>query len=439
MQTERDSLVLISADPGLVLRYKQACEYLLFEPRIFATLEELTRNDKCRPRTIVLDWTAEASISPAVLVQIRESLSKLKVLLIVNRADAAKAAQKSSGFRDAAWILKEDFIKTFLTEFYLFQSAYCEHFAILTADLFPDTMVYFNAYRYLPLNQKYFPVIHQDFVIGEKKYRRIEAAKVLFIERHDATSYSRYIEKYYDLFNVGLRKRARARMYQLLSSWRDNLLKALFHSQTIEKFSEENPDFILWLNEFINYTGSAKDSWSLFFELSQMSALRFENSQLELSISCHFTRHFGEDEMERIINLKALLTMARLTQNPLLYKKWLLNQGRKFEKEESDAWIAAMLQFEKHPLFLGSSLEAQDDYRLYCSQFVTKADSSFKDAAIVHVYWGEMVAHALLKSHEHEYSLEKFTEDVLINCKSDRILNEVWLEELRQFLLKTRT
>lgn len=436
MQQERDALVFISEDAKILSRFKMACEFLQVEMATLKSLHDFSADDKFRPRSLVLDLETDVAQSEEVLSKIRRSLPKLNVIFVVEDPLSAAEKLKLAGYKTPYVVQRDQLVQTFLLEFLLFQKGLCEFYEIQATDLFPDTMVYFNAYHYLPLNQKYFPLVLEDFVLTEKKYKKIEAIKSLYLDYESTAPYAQYIEKYFDQFNVGLKKRAKSKVYQLISAWRKAQLKSLYSLETVSTITDEEPDFGIWLNDVLNYARSAPDAWSLFFDFSHLPAFRFESSCFVLMVASYFSRYFGQDELERIMNVQGMIASARLSVDPLLYKKWLLSRGAGFSEDEKKIWNEVFVTYQKTPQFLATSEEAQKDFLTYYGQFVAKQNTSLQEAPIVHIYWAELMAFVFGKASQDDFKRQDLLEEVVVHCKSDGILNEAWVEELRQILLK---
>lgn len=434
MQQERDSLVLISKDEKFVGRCKQANEFLLLETFHYKSLDEYLKDDKNRPRTVVWDCELTESEAEQGLAKIRQFLPRTQVLQVVLNSDSFSSRAK------ADWIVsKDDMMKSYLPELFLFQKGLCEFYEIAPTDLFPDTMVYFNAYHYLPLNRRYFPLVHENFSLSERKHKKIENLKTLYIDRKDTTPYIQYIEKYFDQYKVGLKKRTRAWTYQLITGWRNFMMKRLYGFENPMDLATDCPDYPIWINEVLNYWRSANDPWSLVFEAAQLSYFKFESSCLETVIACFLSRFLGDDEAEKIINIKAEMSAYRQTVDPMLVKKWLATYGTEIPDEDRKKWGEYFALISQHPKFHKIDSTVAKEIQTYGAEFIAKEKSELKNKTLIHIYWGEVITSVFQKSRGDEFKKQDLLEEVIVRCKADGILNEAWIEELRRFLLKGPT
>ncbi len=330
--------------------------------------------------------------------------------------------------------ITEEMLASYALEFLLFQKNMCDFYEISPMDLFPDTMVYFNAYHYLPLNQKYLPFIHENFELSERKHRRIEQLKTLYIHQSDSSAYVQYIEKYYDQFKVGLRKRARARCYQLLTEWRDLLYSYLFEMREIESFATTRPDMPIWLNELLNYIAASEDPWSLIFEICHMDCLRFDHSMAELIVTCFLSRNLGEDEAETLLDIKMLITICQMRGDVLLYRKKLSNI--KLSEEEAEKWSHVGDVLSEYDLASTFPRSVKDDFDQFQKQFMLKKEETQNLSRLIYCYLGEAIVSSIISLPTDPYKKDELIEAIMVRVKSDGFLQEAWMEELRQFLKK---
>lgn len=428
MQQERNSFVLISSSEATLNRFKQAAEFVMVQTVFYASLKFFLDDDTVRPRTLLIDLCGLGEADQELLGKMKKLLPKTQVIGLVEKREEKKTE----------WVLQHylttEMISTFMLEFVLFQRNFGEFYEISPTDLFPDTVVYFNAYHYLPLNQKYLPFIHEDFKLSDKKHKRIDAFKVLYITKSDCAAYAQYIEKYFDQFKVGLRKRAKSRTYQLLVEWRDLIYSYLLEGREVESCATTRPDFAVWLNDMLNYFANSEEPWGLIHELSNLNCFSSDRSLLEVMIASFLSRNLGKDEAEKIIDLKLLLTIGRFHTDSLLFKKWYLGEDLgPTEKEKWNRYPEVLKTYKFSPEFPLDVVANLDQFQ---KQFLTKADKNVNYGRLVHCYLGELIVAILQKNPVEQFNKDEFAENIIVKCKADGILSEAWLEELRQFLKK---
>jgi hypothetical protein len=428
MQQERESIVFITTAEVAIGRFRQASEFLQLDSVFAASLQYFLDDDKIRPRTLLLDMRVLAQSDQALLPKLRQLLPKTQVVGVVEKIEDQKNE----------WVLQHfmttEMMNSFTLEFMLFQRNFCEFFEISPSDLFPDTMVYFNAYHFLPLNMKYLPLVHENFKLTERKHKRIETLKSLYIFRGDSSAYVQYIEKYFDQFGVGLRKRAKSRTYQLLVEWRDLLYAYLLERRPIESTSIVRPDYMLWLNELLNYLTTSGDIWGLIFDLCHLECFAFDRSMLEMLIGCLLSRNLGDDLLEKIVDLRLLHSLTRFRVDSLIFKKWLLSEDLSPEEQQKWALFPNTLKdFKFAPDF---PPETVADMQTYQKQFLAKTDKNLTAGHLVYSYTGEQIAAVMQKAPADQFKKDEIVETIIVKLKEDGILTEAWVEEIRQFLKK---
>jgi hypothetical protein len=428
MRQERDSFVFISSSEISWARIKQAAEYLSFETHFFANLNFFLDSDRVRPRTLLLDMRDQTSLNSDSLSKLKKLLPKTQVVGLVEKPEDVSNE----------WFLQHymtaDMVSSFALEFFLFHRIFCEFYPISPSDLFPDTEVYFNAYHFLPLNQKYLPLVHEDFLLSEKKHKRIEKLKSLYIYKEDTALYVQYIEKYFDQFNVGLKKRAKARIYHINVEWRELLYSYLFERREIESNFVVRPDFTIWLDELMSYFSSSKDPWSLIYELMRLPCFDYDRSLMEAVVACFLSRNLGDDEAEKILDLRLILALTRTLVDPLLHRQWLLNQPLSLEDlSHWNSFPESSKSFKFSPQF---PVEVIENLQLYHQQFLTRSDKEITKSQLVYTYLSEVIASIMRQAPSDDYKKDEIIENTIVKCKADGIISEAWLEEIRQFLKK---
>lgn len=426
LQQERDSFVFISSSEEAKARVKQATEFLSIRPFFEKDLKTFLEDDKIRPRTLLLDLNSINTDTASLLPKIRQILPKTQIVGLIDQLSN----------RNPAWFIQHfvtnESLGSFALEFLLFQRVFCEFYEISPTDLFPGTLVYFNAYHFLPLNLKYLPLVHENFTLSERKHKRIDVLKSVYIFRGDSSAYVQYIERYFDQYKLGLKKRSKARTYQLLVEWRELLYSYLFESRQVESCALIRPDFILWLNELLNYLSSAQDPWSMLWELTHLDCFEFDFSLIELLVASFLCRNLGDDEIEKIVDLRLLLTLCRTKSPSLLYKKWHLNQ--ELSSEEKQTWNQYPENLKGFTLFQDYSPEVLENLKHYRTHFLDKSDTNVTNGRLVYTYLGEVIATVLRRSSSQNYQKSDIVDSVIVQVKADGVLTEAWIEEVRQFL-----
>ncbi len=429
MQQERNSFVFISTAEAALGRLRQASEFLTLKPLYYASLKMFLNHDKVRPRTVLLDLRTISNEELVLLPKIKRLLRKTQVVGLVENLRDIKSDWYMQHY------LTSEMLSTFTLEFFLFQKNFCEFYEISPTDLFPGTLVFFNGYHFLPLNQKYLPIIHENFILTEKKHKRTESLSALYIFRGDSSAYVQYIEKYFDQFGVGLKKRAKAKTYQLLVEWRDLLYSYLLEMREIDSCLTSRPDFAIWLDDLLTYLTNSDDPWSLIYELSRLSCFDVDRSLIEVIVGSYLSRNLGDDEAEKLIDLKLLQTVCRFRVESLLFKRWYLSQ--EFNSDENAVWNQypdAISSYKLSPDFPSDVIE---NLKQYQKQFLTSSNEKASNSRLVYSYLGEVIVAIIQGFPSEGFNKNDLIDSIIVKFKADGKLAEAWLEELRQFLKKT--
>jgi hypothetical protein len=428
LKQERNSFVLVSKSNETITRLTQAAEFLLARVLVAKNLKKFLEEDKVRPRTLLIDIPTLDTETVLLVPKIRQLLPKTQVLGLVGQTTVG----------NPNWFIQHystpEMLNSFLLEFILFQRNFCEFYEISPTELFPETMVYFNAYHYLPLNMRYLPIIHENFTLTNRKHKRIELMKSLYILRGDSAAYVQYIERYFDQFKLGLKKRSKAKMYQLLVDWRDLLYSCQLERRQIESCLVTRPDLTTALNELMSYLDLAEDPWEAIWDLAHLELLEFDFSLMEAVISCYLAKKMGESNLAALIDLRLLLALSRMRLPSLLYKRW--HQRQKLNEEDEKIWQTYPERLKTLTLAQDYPSQTLDFVKQYQLQFLQRIDSNISKGVLAYTYLGEVFTREMQRGSASNYKRDDFTDSILVKVKTDGILPEAWNEELRSFLRK---
>lgn len=429
LNLERDALILITEDPALKSRFTQACEFLLFKAVVCSSLKDFLAEEKIKPHTVFFDIPGSVLEAAADIQNLMSHLQNEADVFVVTPVNEESLAASQKLFLNHL-VDRQTFFDTFLPEFLIFLKGLCEFYEISPQDFFPETLVSFNAYFYLPLNQKYIPVVNENFVLAESKFKKFETAKQLYIHKQSVNAYNDYIEYYFDRYNIGLRKRLRSKFYQILSQWRESLMVGLTATPRTDVFPGSVDDLSTHLEIINDYLRDSPDPWFLLFELTQSTLLQFERSSLDLIVASFLADHFSQTEPARMIELKWAYACCQNLSPSLFYKKWLFNSSQLTEDEK--------VVFQSFTKQLSTPLQGQlsEDFNKYCEGFLTKQAPADLNSFFVHMYMAEKIVLCFSQAHRNKYNKADLLHTAMVNVKNENILNEAWIEEYRQMFAK---
>lgn len=427
LNLERDSLILISNQEEMRKRFLQACEFLFLKPVIFDSLEDLISDEKVKPHTVLLDVGDNLLEVKPHLEKMEKSFSNEVDVFVIAVTSESILTQAQSLFLNHL-IDRKQFLETFLAEFIIFHRGLCNFYEISVQDLFPDTTIPFNAYHYLPLNQKYVTLVNENLPLSEAKFKKIESARTLSIYRESANSYNHYIENYFDRFKIGLKKRLRSKFYQVFSQWREALLIGLAGTPKPNLFPGSLDDVVEQLKVTNEYLCESPDPWQMLFELSQLPIMQYERSALEMMVASVLLECLGELEVERLIEFKWALASCRILTPTLFFRRrYLSNAPLKPEELE---------QLKKFPqqLTVELSEDLKKDFLTYSQGFISNEIEAPTQGLYVGSYVAEKIVESFLSATS--YSQSDILQGVMSRIKLEGRLNTAWQEQIRTLFAK---
>lgn len=110
----------------------------------------------------------------------------------------------------SAKVTLERALRTSVLDYFCFFHAKGSYFSLPKGDLYPSTLIPFNSFQYLSLNQRYLPVVFRGFVLTEEKYAQLHDGQSLYVRFFEAPALHRYVCQYNDKMGTGLKRRLRS-------------------------------------------------------------------------------------------------------------------------------------------------------------------------------------------------------------------------------------
>lgn len=144
-------------------------------------------------------------------------------------------------------------------------------------DLFPSSVVSFNAYHLTPISKKFLPVVFQKLPLSEKKFSKLEKIKKLFIRGSDTSLYKDYVESFFDDSDFGSKKRAKAHLYQYLGYFFQLKYSFLVGLPT-EELKDISKNMLASLQELKKYLDKVPQPFHYIFAHTKNDFLAYDQS-----------------------------------------------------------------------------------------------------------------------------------------------------------------
>jgi hypothetical protein len=353
----RIDVLLISASVDILKRIVQISEkYELSHHRVSEISEfEEGCYDIGRPHLIILDVSSlhEPQLALEKLYALQAMVPKSEFVCVV--ADDSDSSYNS--------LLRESGVTQVLTlseasrsvkiDFLVLQKFLMDYFPIDLKDLFPGTEITFNAFHFLQLNNKYLPVIFEDFVLSDRKFKRLEKIKSLYILKEDAAQYQKYIENFYDAMSVGLQKRLKAAFLQVSMTFTQarSLLVLGEGAASHQKFELMLQACIDSHKKLIEYLKSSPEPLNQYLQLFKAhSFFGFDRSLLLTGLSGLLAHMSGIADPDEVMKAALMSYSGIFSLDYLTYLKWhnqLENRWSEADKKVIFQSLAASVQLSQ--------------------------------------------------------------------------------------------
>jgi hypothetical protein len=209
----------------------------------------------------------------------------------------------------------------------LVQGAY---FPVPVTDVFPSTQLSFNAYHKLLLNQKFLPVIFSGFPISDKKYRKLEPSKQIYVRRESLDEYRKYVEAYHDRTGSALKKRCRVVMMNLVGIQCELLLQLTLDVEVRTEISvkEKISRFVQSSLELGDYLQDCPDVWNVIAHSLDFKFCHYERSIYILAYALYISAKAKLTVLSDLV-MTVLLADLGILELPVECYKTLQSRGEK--------------------------------------------------------------------------------------------------------------
>jgi hypothetical protein len=325
----RIDILVISPDIEILKRTMQVTEKFKLSTHRVASLQDYETNfdEIGRPNLILLDviHCKELSEAQAQIEHLRNFVPKGDVVCIADDSCSGEFLQSLRGLGVFEALLLSQVTTSVRIDFIVLYKFLLGYYPIDLKDLFPGTEINFNAFHFLKLNNKYLPVIFSHFVLSDKKFKKLEGYKNLYIRRDDVEKYQKYIENYYDSFSTGLRRRVKATFLQQVYQY------SLFLESLIFQKNEKpglKPDEIIKGSEalqekLLGYLMGSDEPMFLYYQnYLENPFLAFDRTPLILGMAALVAHRSSIADPSLILHAGSIGYAGICSMDQLAYLKW---------------------------------------------------------------------------------------------------------------------
>lgn len=346
---ERLELLVIAKNAELLAAGQEVSEYFGFRAGFWGETVEVPREVRSgnSPAMILVELTAEAAVieKMQVLKGLRDLFPRSQLVVVVQGGESVDDCEFLRGAGAQYLILSQEVRSTsklYYLAALLIQGTYLP---IPVTDLFPSTQLNFNAYQKLVLNQKFLPVAFSGFTFSDKKYRRLEPDRQIYVRRESLEGYRKYIETYNDRTGSALKKRCRVLMMEVLGLYTEVILLLALDSEVAKKEVVQNKlsQFTKVAVELRDHLKDCADVWNVMARALDFQFCKQERGVIVLAYALYLADGAGAGEVENLV-LTALLADIGLLDLPATTYKNLKTHGvKRLSAEELE-------RFRGHPM-----------------------------------------------------------------------------------------
>lgn len=329
---KRIEFLVITPNEKILSVGKDIADFFLYRSEIVKSLEDVSISTRTSnvPLMILTSLENGAAVSESLpsLEVLHKSFPRSKIVLVTAGGEKAEDLMRLKDV-GADHIVTFDEVhgssKLYYLSSFMVRGSYLP---VPVTDFFPGSEMGFNAYQKLALNQKYLPVFFAGLVLSDKKYRRLESGRDVYLRRRDLNSYRRYIETYHDTTGNALKKRCRATLIHLLKIYSDLVLLLTLESKTgqQEMRDQQMEELNRVATELGDYLKTCPDVWNVIAQSLDFPFCRVERGLHVMAYAAILCLQAEVGRLEEVIGL-ALMSSSGLLSMPASTYKALQEKG----------------------------------------------------------------------------------------------------------------
>jgi len=346
---KRIEFLVIAKNADILSVCKDVAEHFEFRLEMCGAVEEIQLNTRTEssPLMTLVEFDSATSLQErqGILSHVREIFPRTQIAVVVEGVEAAEDCEFIRGAGAHHFIHFQEIVGS--SKLYFFAAVLIQgtYLPVPVTDIFPSTQVNFNAYHKLSLNQKFLPVLFAGFVFSDKKYRKLEAVKQVYIRREDLDEYQKYIETYHDKTGAALKKRCRVVMMALMGLHCELMLLLTLDAEAAKKslVGDKIQEFTDLALSLANYLKDCSDVWNVISQALDFKFCYYERSIYILAYSLQIAQKAGIADLKTLIVSVLLADLGLLDLPAAAYK----NIQTKTESQWSPFDVE---KFRSHPM-----------------------------------------------------------------------------------------
>lgn len=323
---KRIEFLVIAKNEELLSVGKDVAEHFDFRAEMCTAIDEIpldTRTESSPLMTLIeLDGNSSIQERMSSLGLLREIFPRTQVVAVVEGGETVEDCDFLRGAGAHHLILQQEIrgsSKMYYLSALLVQGTYLP---VPVTDLFPSTQVSFTAYHKLPLNQKFLPVLFSGFSFSDKKYRKLEPAKQIYVRRESLQDYLKYIEYYHDRSGAALKKRCRATMMSLMGLYSELTLMLVLDSEAAKKGTVQNKieEFVAAASLLGEYLKDCPDVWNVIAQSLDFKFCYYERGVYILAYAIYIAQKAGLGVLNDLVVSVLLADIGMLDLPASAYK-----------------------------------------------------------------------------------------------------------------------
>ncbi|MBC7371574.1 MAG: hypothetical protein H7326_08420, partial [Bdellovibrionaceae bacterium] len=345
---KRTEFLVVAKEADVVAHARDVAEFFGFNSEFFSSAESLASEAESKTSPLVvfislLEYADQEQMLGAVR-HVHGIYARSQVIVTIRGNESSEDRQQLRLAGVHRFILHHEMQTS--SKFYYLCSllVHGTYLPVPVTDLFPGTAVDFNGFHKLPINQNFLPVIFAGFVFSDKKYRRLESVKQVYVKREELNRYRKYIEAYHDNRGNALKKRCRAMMMSLMGSYTELILllslDADHHQETLQAQLDQFADTAVSLGDYLK---DCPDTFNVIAQSLEFQFCKHERGPYVLAYALFIAQSCGITSLKEIIMAALLSDLGLLELPPTCYRQ-LQSRGA-LMLEPND-----MEKYQHHPM-----------------------------------------------------------------------------------------
>lgn len=369
----KSDCIVIGKDPTFLSRAEEVGQFVFWKAKFCPSLQEFAARVEAFGKTNVILISSLSQKRPKTfsdyLEKVRALVPKAKIILLVAN-DANEESIQDFRTCGVDYIVKEEeYFVTARLEFLMLLLLKGQYLSFESAELFSQSEMLFDSYHRFSGSRQMIPVIFKGSQLSEKKFKRLQGMKSLFLKSSDIEFYRQYVEKHFDIsVSVGITKRAQACAFEFLFHAIELRRGAMFSKENISlsDFEERHGKCVRSLIQFVEYTTQSADPYLAISQVGNNDFISLDRSYNIAMLAVFLAKQSAVGRIEDLAGAAIFHLLTAWDMQAISVMRMSKGAASELSKEESEIYHNYPIRSSERLVQRGFKISRQSEQIINC-------------------------------------------------------------------------